>query len=56
MRGEKMSDRERLVIIGGSAASPSAAARAKRVSPDLERYKDDEAVFERRVNLGRLEW
>jgi NADPH-dependent 2,4-dienoyl-CoA reductase/sulfur reductase-like enzyme len=31
-----MSDKERLVIIGGSAAGPSAAARAKRVNPNLE--------------------
>jgi len=31
-----MSDRERLVIIGGSAAGPSAAARAKRVKAELE--------------------
>jgi NADPH-dependent 2,4-dienoyl-CoA reductase/sulfur reductase-like enzyme len=32
----KMSKKERLVIIGGSAGGPSAAARAKRVNPDLE--------------------
>jgi thioredoxin reductase len=31
-----MSDRERLIIIGGSAAGPSAAARAKRSNPRLE--------------------
>jgi succinate dehydrogenase/fumarate reductase flavoprotein subunit len=31
-----MSKKERLVIIGGSAAGPSAAARAKRVNPNLE--------------------
>jgi flavin-dependent dehydrogenase len=30
-----MSPRENLVIIGGSAAGPSAAARAKRVNPNL---------------------
>jgi CoA-dependent NAD(P)H sulfur oxidoreductase len=30
-----MSDRESVVIIGGSAAGPSAAARAKRVNPNL---------------------
>jgi len=27
---------EELVIIGGSAGGPSAAARAKRINPDLE--------------------
>ena len=31
-----MSKKEKLVIIGGSAAGPSAAARAKRVNPELE--------------------
>jgi hypothetical protein len=31
-----MSKKERLVIIGGSAGGPSAAARAKRVNPELE--------------------
>ena len=31
-----MSEKGKLVIIGGSAAGPSAAARAKRVNPDLE--------------------
>jgi protoporphyrinogen oxidase len=31
-----MSKKEKLLIIGGSAAGPSAAARAKRVNPDLE--------------------
>jgi chemotaxis response regulator CheB len=31
-----MSKKERLVIIGGSAGGPSAAARAKRSNPDLE--------------------
>jgi len=31
-----MSQREKLVIVGGSAGGPSAAARAKRVNPDLE--------------------
>ncbi len=36
-----MSKKERLVIIGGSAAGPSAAARAKRVNPEL-----DVTVFE----------
>jgi flavin-dependent dehydrogenase len=33
---KKMSKKEKLVIIGGSAGGPSAAARAKRVNPDLE--------------------
>jgi hypothetical protein len=32
----KMSEKEKLLIIGGSAAGPSAAARAKRVNPKLE--------------------
>ncbi len=31
-----MGRKERLLVIGGSAAGPSAAARAKRVNPDLE--------------------
>jgi NADPH-dependent 2,4-dienoyl-CoA reductase/sulfur reductase-like enzyme len=31
-----MSRKEKLVIIGGSAGGPSAAARAKRFNPDLE--------------------
>jgi flavin-dependent dehydrogenase len=31
-----MSRKEKLVIIGGSAGGPSAAARAKRVNPELE--------------------
>jgi flavin-dependent dehydrogenase len=31
-----MSQREKLVIVGGSAGGPSAAARAKRANPDLE--------------------
>ncbi len=31
-----MRRKEKLLIIGGSAAGPSAAARAKRVNPDLE--------------------
>ncbi len=26
----------RLIVVGGSAAGPSAAAKAKRVCPDLE--------------------
>jgi len=31
-----MAKKEKLLIIGGSAAGPSAAARAKRINPDLE--------------------
>jgi flavin-dependent dehydrogenase len=31
-----MAMKEKLVIIGGSAGGPSAAARAKRVNPDLD--------------------
>jgi len=31
-----MTKKERLLIIGGSAAGPSGAARAKRINPDLE--------------------
>jgi flavin-dependent dehydrogenase len=31
-----MSSKPRLVVVGGSAAGPSAAAKAKRVNPDLE--------------------
>jgi len=31
-----MPKKEKLMIIGGSAAGPSAAARAKRVNPDLQ--------------------
>jgi thioredoxin reductase len=31
-----MPKRENLIIIGGSAGGPSAAARAKRFNPDLE--------------------
>jgi len=33
---EGMAKHEKLVIIGGSAGGPSAAARAKRVNPNLE--------------------
>ena len=32
----KMSKKEKLIIVGGSAGGPSAAARAKRINPDLE--------------------
>jgi flavin-dependent dehydrogenase len=31
-----MAEQEKLIIIGGSAGGPSAAARAKRVNPNLE--------------------
>jgi CoA-dependent NAD(P)H sulfur oxidoreductase len=31
-----MPKKEKLIIIGGSAAGPSAAARAKRINPELE--------------------
>ena len=31
-----MAKKPKLVVIGGSAAGPSAAAKAKRVNPDLE--------------------
>lgn len=31
-----MSKKEKLLIVGGSAGGPSAAARAKRINPDLE--------------------
>ncbi|NWG03749.1 MAG: hypothetical protein HXY44_12930 [Syntrophaceae bacterium] len=31
-----MSKKQKLIIIGGSAGGPSAAARAKRVNPYLE--------------------
>jgi len=31
-----MSKRETLLIIGGSASGPSAAAKAKRVNPNLK--------------------
>jgi flavin-dependent dehydrogenase len=31
-----MPKKEKLVIVGGSAGGPSAAARAKRVNADLE--------------------
>jgi protoporphyrinogen oxidase len=27
---------ERMIVVGGGAAGPSAAAKAKRVNPDLE--------------------
>jgi len=33
---KKMAQKEKLIVIGGSAGGPSAAARAKRVNPELE--------------------
>ena len=34
--GIRMTSKPRLIIVGGSAAGPSAAAKAKRVNADLE--------------------
>ena len=34
--GRIVSRRDRLVIVGGSAGGPSAAAKARRTNPDLE--------------------
>jgi hypothetical protein len=52
-----MPDRESIVIISRSAASLRAAPRAKRVNPDLERYKDhDGADSKRSGKFGRLAW
>lgn len=34
--GQEMPGKPRLIIVGGSAAGPSAAAKAKRVNKDLE--------------------
>jgi NADPH-dependent 2,4-dienoyl-CoA reductase/sulfur reductase-like enzyme len=31
-----MPKKDKLLIVGGSAGGPSAAARAKRINPDLE--------------------
>jgi NADPH-dependent 2,4-dienoyl-CoA reductase/sulfur reductase-like enzyme len=31
-----MRDKQKLVILGGSAGGPSAAAKARRTNPDLE--------------------
>lgn len=31
-----MQDKPRLIVVGGSAAGPSAAAKARRINPDLE--------------------
>jgi thioredoxin reductase len=37
MKGDEvMAEKEKLLIIGGSAAGPSAAAKAKRSNPGLE--------------------
>jgi ribulose 1,5-bisphosphate synthetase/thiazole synthase len=35
-KGEAMTNQARLIIVGGSAAGPSAAAKAKRTKKDLE--------------------
>ena len=40
-----MSEKGKLVIIGGSAAGPSAAARAKRVNPDLKVIMFEQGQF-----------
>jgi thioredoxin reductase len=40
-----MSKKEKLVIIGGSAGGPSAAARAKRVNTDLEVTLFEQGLF-----------
>jgi NADPH-dependent 2,4-dienoyl-CoA reductase/sulfur reductase-like enzyme len=40
-----MTKREKLLIIGGSAGGPSAAARAKRVNPGLEVTMFDQGRF-----------
>ncbi len=40
-----MSEKGKLVIIGGSAAGPSAAAKAKRVNPDLEVIMFEQGQF-----------
>jgi len=41
----KMSKKEKLVIVGGSAGGPSAAARAKRINPDLEVIMFEQGLF-----------
>jgi len=40
-----MPKKEKLIIMGGSAAGPSAAARAKRVNPDLEVIMFEQGQF-----------
>lgn len=40
-----MSSKKRLVVIGGSAAGPSAAARARRADPDLEIWMFEQGLF-----------
>lgn len=40
-----MADRQRLLVIGGSAGGPSAAAKAKRVDPGLEVVIFEEGPF-----------
>lgn len=40
-----MSSKRRLVVIGGSAAGPSAAARARRADPNLEIWMFEQGPF-----------
>jgi len=40
-----MARKEKLLIIGGSAAGPSAAARAKRINSDLEVIMFEQGQF-----------
>jgi len=40
-----MSRRTRLVVVGGAAAGPSAAAKAARVNPDMEIEIYEEGPF-----------
>ncbi|MBW1973136.1 MAG: hypothetical protein JRI44_09950 [Deltaproteobacteria bacterium] len=37
--------KERLVVVGGSAGGPSAAAKASRVNPDLEIIMYEQGPF-----------
>jgi flavin-dependent dehydrogenase len=40
-----MLKKEKLLIMGGSAGGPSAAARAKRINPDLEVIMFEQGQF-----------
>ena len=40
-----MAEKERLVVLGGAAAGPSAAAKAARVNPDLEIHIYEQGPF-----------
>jgi flavin-dependent dehydrogenase len=40
-----MPKKEKLLIVGGSAGGPSAAARAKRINPDLEVVMFEQGQF-----------